>query len=283
MPETIRCPDCGHENPAGRLSCEACNFPFEGPGVGPAAIRLPEPPAVPPTETSPGAGAPPGRPSPIVPRGERIVTRDETGGGRILRPRPRRPRPATNLSVTLWLMFGLLAAVTVIGVAVQGFVKSNAPAVEGSSEAQQRRADELHAILARDSTNVDANIELANLFYDTGNWTEAIGHYRTAIARDSSRTRSIVDLGVCYFNLGDASQAKRMFLLALARDPNQPVALFNLGIVSQQAGDHKAALGYFHRALMSNPPEGMKPALMEAMQHSTEASGTKPPPLPDGH
>ena len=130
---------------------------------------------------------------------------------------------------------------------------------------------------------MDANIELANLLYDTGNWTEAIGHYQTANARDSSRTRSIVDLGVCYFNLGDASQAKRTFLLALDRDPTQPVALFNLGIVSQQAGDHKAALGYFHRALMSNPPEGMKPALMEAMQRSSEASGAKAPPLPDGH
>ena len=30
MPESKRCPDCGHENPPGSESCEACNFPLAG-------------------------------------------------------------------------------------------------------------------------------------------------------------------------------------------------------------------------------------------------------------
>ncbi len=87
---------------------------------------------------------------------------------------------------------------------------------------------------------------------------------------------------MCYFNLGDTAEAEKLFQLALARDPNQPVALFNLGIVSQQRNDHKTALGYFHRALMSNPPEEMKKALMDAMQRSFQASGATPPPISDG-
>jgi len=190
--------------------------------------------------------------------------------------------PATSMSLTLWLVFGVFCAAVVLYYGVQGFVRNNAPAVEGSTEDQQKRADQLRAALDRDSTNVDARLELANLLYDTANWSEAIVHYRAAIARDSTRIHAIVDLGVCYFNLGDTAEAEKLFRLALARDPHQPVALFNLGIVSQQRNDHKTALGYFHRALMSNPPEEMKKALMDAMQRSFKASGATPPPISDG-
>ena len=255
MPETVRCPGCGQETPAGSASCEHCNLPLAGaPGESSGGAT--------------GAPQPESDPAPLV-----------------LRPRPRRPprpRPATGIALSLWLLFGVVAAVAVIMTAVQGYMKNNAPAVEGSSEDQQKRAGELGEILARDSTNVDARVELGNLYYDTGNWREAIVQYRSAIAHDSTRVHSIVDLGVCYFNLGQTAEATHLFELALAREPNQPVALFNLGIVSQQEGDHKGALGFFHRALMSSPPENMKQALMEAMQRSYQATGAQAPPIPDG-
>src|SRR5436309_9242596 len=253
MPEIVRCPGCGHPNPAGRASCESCNFPLE---------------AEAPVGAAPGDSA--AGPAPAAPP---LLRRPR---------RPPRPMPATSMSLTLWLVFGVFCAAVVLYYGVQGFVRNNAPVVEGSTEDQQKRADQLRAALDRDSTNVDARLELANLLYDTANWSEAIVHYRAAIARDSTRIHAIVDLGVCYFNLGDTAEAEKLFRLALARDPHQPVALFNLGIVSQQRNDHKTALGYFHRALMSNPPEEMKKALMDAMQRSFKASGATPPPITDG-
>ncbi|HEY6867010.1 MAG TPA: tetratricopeptide repeat protein, partial [Candidatus Eisenbacteria bacterium] len=118
--------------------------------------------------------------------------------------------------------------------------------------------------------------------YDTGNWSDAIVNYRSAVAKDSTRIHAIVDMGVCYFNLSDADEAERIFQLALQHDPHQAVALFNLGIVSQSRGDHKTALDYFHRALVSNPPPDMKPALLDAMKRSVEATGGKAQPLPPG-
>jgi len=261
MPEPISCPDCGRDNPAGSESCSACNFPLvsepapAGPAPGPAA-----------STPAPGGAADTG---PVIVRRMRPV-------------RPRRPQPANNMALALWLVFGIFCAGVVVVVAIQGYSKNNTPpVVEGSSPEQQKTADQLRTTLERDSTNVEARIELANLLYDTGNWPEAIVHYRSAIAKDSTRVTALVDLGVCYFNLSDAREAEQLFLLALQRDPHQAVALFNLGIVSQQRGDHKAALGYFHRALISGPPEQMKPALMDAMKRSYDATGAKAQPLPE--
>jgi tetratricopeptide (TPR) repeat protein len=255
MPDTVRCPDCGTDNPAGSASCSACNFPLRPeapasrPGPAPAAPAAPET-------------------TPVVIRRMRPI-------------RPRRPMHADRTTLWLWLLFGTFCAGVVVVVAIQGYTRNNTPpVVEGSSPEQQKTADQLRATLERDSTNIEAHIELANLLYDTANWPEAIVHYRAALNRDSTRVTAMVDLGVCYFNLSATSEAERLFQLALTREPNQPIALFNLGIVSQQRGDHKAALSYFHRALVSGPPEQMKSALMDAMKRSYDATGIKAQPLP---
>ena len=255
MSEPLRCPDCGTENPAGSVSCSACGFPLVS---GP----VPAPPATPAPAATSAADS------------EAVIVRR-------MRPiRPRRPRSADSMSQALWLLFGTFCAAVVVVVAIQGYSKNNAPpVVEGSSPEQQKAADQLRATLERDSTNIEAHIDLANLLFDTGNWTEAIVHYRSAIARDSTRAGTMVDLGVCYFNLSDTRDAEKLFLLALERDPHQAVALYNLGILNQQRGDHKAALAYFHRALISGPPEPMKPLLMDAMKRSYDATGAKAPPL----
>jgi len=259
MPETMRCPGCGRDNPAGSESCSGCNFPL----------------AAEPASTGKAPGPAPSAPGGAGDAGPVIVRR--------MRPiRPRRPQPANSMSLALWLLFGTFAAVVVVVVAIQGYNKnSTAPPVEGSSPEQQKTADQLRATLERDSTNVEARVELANLLYDTGNWPEAIVHYRSALAKDSTHVHVIVDLGVCYFNLSATQEAERLFLLALQRDPQQAVALFNLGIVNQQRGDHKAALSYFHRALISGPPEEMKTPLMDAMKRSYDATGVKAKPLPE--
>jgi hypothetical protein len=266
MNDLRRCPDCGHPNPPGATACEACNFPLTD-AVGAGAA----PPA--PAEGGPGEpdhrASPGGAPPPMMLRAMRPI-------------RPRRPRPPGNqMATTLWLLFGTMCAIIVIFTAIRGYHENNTAVVEGSSENQQQRADSLRTVLARDSTNVDAHIALADVLYDTGNWSDAIVHYRAALARDSSRATTFVDLGVCYYNLSDSQQAEKLFKLALQRDPHQPVALFNLGIVAQRRGDHQAALQYFHRSMETSPPDEMRQPLMEAMQKSMDALGKKAPPIPE--
>ena len=243
MNETRRCPDCGAENPAEAERCAQCGFP------------LAEPAAAPPPAT--GSPLPPPRRTP-------------------------RPRPASNQALSLWLVFGTLCAFLLIYIAVKANVDRERQVVEGSSQSQQGRADSLAQAVERDSTNVEARVRLGDVFYDTGNWSEAIVHYRSAVAHDSSQTAALVDLGVCYYNLGDQAEAERHFQLALKRDPHHPVALFNLGIVNERRGNHRAALQYLHRALESGPPESVREALLKAMTRVQEKAGVTPQPLPDG-
>jgi len=197
-----------------------------------------------------------------------------------LRPiRPRRPRPQSSLVLSLWLGFGTLAALALVLVAFNGYRQSNVVPIEGSNETQQKQADEIRAELAKDSTNVQARVALADILFDTGNWAEASVQYRAAIRRDSTLVSAIVDLGVCYYNTSRPDEAERLFKLALARDPHHPFALFNLGIVHEQRGQLDDAMRYFHRALESDPPENMKGPLVEAMQRVAKASGRTAQPL----
>jgi len=244
MSDTIRCPGCGQENPADAASCGHCNFPLQ---------------------QAPAAGVPPAIEPEIV----------------IRRPvrRPRRPSANPN-AMFLWMSLGLVVAALLVWQALDGFRKNNAVPVAGASADQQREADSLRTVITRDSTNVEATIEYANVLYDTANWAEAARYYARGIARDSTRVTAIVDMGVCWYNQGETARAAELFELALAHDPAQPVALFNLGIVNERTGQDEAALKFFHRALESGGvSDEMKQQLVQHMQKLLQKTGRKAPPL----
>ena len=259
------CPDCGHPNPPGAASCERCNFPL-----------------APRSDAAPVAAAPAER----EPEKSRVPAAGVPFDPSIPRPLGARRRPPRGVAdpqaMSLWLFVGGFCVLLLLYVAISANVKRQQPAVEGSNETQQQMADRARAALAQDSTNVPARIALADILYDTGNWPEAIVHYRSAVAHDSSQVMALVDMGVCYYNLGAADEAKRLFELALARDPHQPVAWFNLGIIAERRGEYDAALRYSHSAMQSAPPENMQQPLTEAVQRVAEKTGKKPGPLPGG-
>ena len=253
MPETIRCPDCGAENAPDAASCAQCNFPLSD--QAPVALVPPHSPAdfrVPEFKFDPGP-----------------------------RPVRRRERPATvePIQMQIWLFAGIAVILGIVYFAAQGFWKSNVKPVEGANAQQEQRADAARAVLAKDSTNLMARIELANVLYDTGNWSDAIVHYKSALRLDPNRATTVVDMGVCYYNLGRFAAAESLFQHALVIDPHQAVALFNLGIIAEAQGRWDEALAQFHRAMQADPPEGMKPALQQRIQEAMAKTGAKPPPL----
>ena len=273
--DTTACPDCGHRNPAGLTECERCHFPLgEGVPIAPPAGHVPA--------TAAGGGT-----EPRAPDGARVASGVDPASSAPSDPviprfriaRPRRPRPQSNVALSLWLGVGSFLALLLVLIAVQANLERDQPQVEGSNEEQQKAADQLRAALEKDSTDTRARVGLADILFDTGNWSEAIVHYRSAVRQDSSLVTAIVDQGVCYYNLSVPDEAERLFNLALARDPHQPFALFNLGIVHERRGDAARALEYFHRALQTSPPENMKPAVMEAMQRVAPLTGKQAKPL----
>lgn len=244
MPETLRCPSCGAENAPQAEACAQCNFPLRDK----AALA-----AEPEFKFDPG-------PRPV---------------------RRRRERPGTMqpIQMQIWLFAGIAVILGIVYFAAQGFWKSNVKPVEGANAQQEQRADAARAVLAKDSTNVMARIELANVLYDTGNWSEAIVHYKSAERLDPNRATTVVDMGVCYYNLGRFAQAESLFQRALVLDPQQPIAMFNLGIIAEAQGNWSEALTQYHRAMQANPPAEMRPMLQQHIQQAMTKTGAKPPPL----
>ena len=254
MPDQIICPSCGRATAAGATECANCNFPL---------AEAPERVAAERTEDAEGV----------------VIVRP-------MRPiRPRRPGgPDQRLQMQLWLMLGGLSVLFILWTAFDGFKKSAKPQVqvEGAKEDQQRAADLARKTLEADSTNLQARIALADVLYDTANWSEAVLNYKAAIRMDPTRVTTYVDMGVCYFNLGKMDEAVALFQKALTLDPQQPIALFNLGVVAESHDDYDGALKYYHRAMQANPPEQMGQALTTAMQRIMQKQGKQAPPLPDG-
>jgi len=245
MPETIRCPGCGAENEPGAESCAQCNFPLAEKPATPAA-------AAPEFKFDPG-------PRPVRPR--------------------TRPNATQPIQMQIWLFSGVAIVLGIVYFAAQGFWKSNVKPVDGANAQQEQRADAARAVLEKDSTNLMARIELANVLYDTGNWSEAIVHYRSAARLDPNRATTVVDMGVCYYNLGRFAAAESLFQHALVLDPHQAVAMFNIGVIAESRGDWAGALSQFHRAMQSDPPDGMRQVLQQHIQQAMAKTGKTPPPL----
>jgi cytochrome c-type biogenesis protein CcmH/NrfG len=227
-----------------------------------------------PTPAGDAAPAEPPAPTP-----EATEARPFDPGPRPVRRRRERPNAMEPVQMQLWLISGVAVVLGLVYFAAQGFWKSNVRPVEGARPEQQRAADEARSVLAKDSTSLAARIELANVLYDTGNWSEAIVHYRAAERLDPKRPTTLVDMGVCYYNLSQFAVAESLFQHALQLDPMQPVALFNLGVVAESQQRYDQALGFYHRAMQANPPDAMKQPLTEHLKAVMEKTGKSAPPL----
>ncbi|MCE9628332.1 MAG: tetratricopeptide repeat protein [Candidatus Eisenbacteria bacterium] len=272
MSEQVLCPDCGALNPAGGEACSHCNYPLTD--AIPAAPAKPrEAAAEKPVEPAPAPAPAPAPPKPSAP------VRGFDPGARPMRPRRARPDSMQPVQMQLWLVAGVAVVLGILYFAAQGFQKTNEPVIAGANPQLQQRADLARKTIERDSTNLMARIELANVLYDTANWSEAIIHYKSAMRLDPMRSTTVVDLGVCYYNLGQFAAAETLFTHALTLDPKQAIALFNLGIVAMSREQMAQATEYFHRALEANPPEEMKNLIMQNLEKTMSATGKTPPPL----
>ena len=259
MAHELRCPSCGHENTAEASTCTQCNFPLRDGAPAPAPVR-----------PAPAGDAPEALPAIDIRRMRPIRQR---------RPADAQQQLQTQLVVVLG---GMAVVISILWVAWQGFQKNNTPAappVEGANAQQLADITLARNQILADSTNINAQIALANVLYDTANWPDAIIHYKSALRLDPTRVTTVVDMGVCYYNLSDVPTAETLFTRALTMDPRQPIALYNLGIVSENRGELDKALDFYHRAMQANPPQGMGEGLDAAMKRVMQRLGKKAPAI----
>ena len=93
------------------------------------------------------------------------------------------------------------------------------------------RVKVLTTIIENDPEQVDAKVQLANLYYDAAQFEDAIGWYEAALAIDESNVDASTDLGVSYYYTNQADRALKQFDYSLSIDPNHIATLLNQGIV----------------------------------------------------
>jgi cytochrome c-type biogenesis protein CcmH/NrfG len=86
--------------------------------------------------------------------------------------------------------------------------------------------------LKQDPNNMQLNVQMGNMLFDSQKYEDAIPYYNKALELEPGNPDVIVDVGVCYFNLDDFARAKELFQQALTKSPNHINALYNLGVVS---------------------------------------------------
>jgi tetratricopeptide (TPR) repeat protein len=260
-PKSIACPDCGAANPPGAELCAECNHPLDVPDT-----RRTVKESVPRLE----------RPE----RPERIGPNVTSFGYRPTRSTAAGADPGA--SSVLWLLVGLAALVAVLVAAIQIARQPPPLAMPNASKAQLASAESLRVILRADSTAVEPNVVLGNLFYDTGNFGEAIPYYKRALRKDPSLIDVQVDLAVAYHNGGDLELARQTLERAVQAAPDHPVAQFDLGVVYQTLGKKDEARAHYLKAQSLAHPTAMD-AVIRQLLATLDSAGTVQSALPPGH
>lgn len=113
----------------------------------------------------------------------------------------------------------------------------------------------LEGLLIKDPGNLNARIELGNMYYDSGQFAKAIPHYQKAVEIKPDQPDVLSDLGTCFREAGDAVQAVQLYEKAYAIDKGHWRSLFNALVVSlHDLKDKEKAQMYLNQLLPLNPP-----------------------------
>lgn len=109
------------------------------------------------------------------------------------------------------------------------------------------------ATLADDPTNLEANIGIGNLMFDSGKWDKAIEHYTAALDKDPTNPDVRVDRAIAYHTLGQNDKALGEMKRVTKEKPDHKNAWLNLGVVAGAMGDRKSNIEAWERYLKLEP------------------------------
>ncbi len=102
--------------------------------------------------------------------------------------------------------------------------------------------------------NVDAWVQLGNLYFDDNQVDKAIEAYQRSLALDPKNANVLTDLGVMYRRKGLPMEAIKSFDRAIAVNQRQEAAYFNKGVVFlHDLKDRDKAIGAWEQLIEINP------------------------------
>jgi len=108
-------------------------------------------------------------------------------------------------------------------------------------------------VLARDPSNLEANIGLGNLDFDSGQWAHAVEHYTKALEKDPKNGDVRVDMAIAHHNLGQNDVAISELKRVTQDLPEHRNAWLNLGVIAATVGDNSTAIKAWERYLVLEP------------------------------
>lgn len=243
--DTITCPRCGERLPEGLTRCDACG-----------AYLVPHP----------GAS-----------RAEAPRPREKGGPG------PRRAPAPSGSAPWIYLVVGLVVGGAVgyalhTGVGPRGSGDSAptgpadvmagaggggmgaAPGGMGAGMSGGQMPPDIAAAVQKyqsalmmDPNDLQANIGLGNLEFDSQQWDKAIDHYSKALEKDPKNADVRVDRAIAYHSMGQDPKAKDELIRVTKEHPEHRNAWLNLGVVSAGTGDKAAAIRAWEQYLKLEP------------------------------
>ena len=95
----------------------------------------------------------------------------------------------------------------------------------------QDRVQSLQSVAERDPANIDARVQLGNLYYDAERYEQAVPWYEAALTLNTKDANVSTDLGVAYYQMNQPDRALEQFAHSLSVDPGHVKTLLNVGIV----------------------------------------------------
>ena len=129
-------------------------------------------------------------------------------------------------------------------------LKAEMHASQGNEEAS---IAEYESILKNGEALPGLHHDLAVLYRNKADWTNALEHFESELAIAPYEARAIRGVSDCLRRLG-RDRENREYLVRLAENPPTPAwALLELGAIEQRARRYDSAIGYLERAVRENP------------------------------
>jgi len=110
-------------------------------------------------------------------------------------------------------------------------------------------------ILRKDPNNLQALVNLGNLYFDNHQDRLAIENYQRALAMDPRNNDVRTDMAVCFRRIGNPDRAVEELGKAIALDPRHAQARYNLGVILLHDKNDVAGAVKAWEALLASVPD----------------------------
>ncbi len=112
----------------------------------------------------------------------------------------------------------------------------------------------LRSIVASNPKDLNALVQLGNLYYDNSRFADAVVWYGRALELDPNNPNVRTDRGTSYYNIGQPDNALAEFRKSLDASPNHAQTLYNMGVVYLHGkNDPVQARKAWEQLLATNP------------------------------